>query len=213
MNQDSDLTIPQQSTPALQEYPACSDPPRGVLQGFNDEKTPGLPLQLPLFLEFPKPQKKGIDRVLARLSCMEFPGKGYVEDYLRHQYRRGFKLSTLRGTLTACELFLSFLRNDGKASLEQITRQDIEAFVEHELDRGLTIVTVKTRLAVVYTFLRFLHERGIVEAELLVRKIRLRLPDPLPKAINPDDANRLLSVVEKASRGWIPLAPFVAAVP
>jgi len=195
MNQDSDLNIPQQSSTTLQEYPACFDPPGGVLQGFSDEKIPSLPLQLPLFLEFPKPQKKGIDRVLARLSCMEFPGKGYVEDYLRHQYRRNFKLSTLRGTLTACQLFLSFLSNGGKASLEQITRQDIEAFVEHELDRGLTIVTVKTRLAAVYAFLRFVHERGIVEAELLVRKIRLRLPDPLPKAINPDDVNRLLSVV------------------
>lgn len=196
MNQDSDLRIAEQSTPTLQEHPACSDPPRGVLQRLNDENTPGLLLQLPLFLEFPKPQKKGIDRVLARLSCMEFPGKGYVEDYLRHQYRRNFKLSTLRGTLTACELFLSFLRDDGKASLEQITRQDIEAFVEHELDRGLTIVTVKTRLAAVYAFLRFVHERGIVEAQLLVRKIRLRLPDPLPKAMNPDDVNRLLSVVD-----------------
>jgi len=196
MNQDSDLTIPQQSTPTLQEYPACSDPPGGVLQGFNDEKPPSLPLQLPLFLEFPKPQKKAIDRVLARLSCMELPGKGYVEDYLRHQHRRNFKLNTLRSTLTACQLFLSFLKDGGKASLEQITRQDIEAFVEHELDRGVTIVTVKTRLAAVYAFLRFLHERGIVEAELLVRKIRLRLPDPLPKAINPDDVKELLSVVD-----------------
>jgi integrase/recombinase XerD len=127
---------------------------------------------------------------------MEFPGKGYVEEYLRYQYRRGFKFSTLRGTLTACDLFLSFLRDHGKAGLEQITRQDIEAFVEHELDRGLKILTVQTRLTAVYAFLRFLHERGVVEAELLVRKIKLRLPDPLPKAINPEDVKRLLSVVD-----------------
>jgi integrase/recombinase XerD len=196
MNQDSDPAILQQSSTALQEYPACSDPSRGVRQQFDDEKPLGLPLQLPLFLDFPKPQKKGIDRVLGRLSCMEFPGKGYVEEYLRYQYRRGFKFSTLRGTLTACDLFLSFLREDGKAGLEQITRQDIEAFVEHELDRGLKILTVQTRLTAVYAFLRFLHERGVVEAELLVRKIKLRLPDPLPKAINPEDVKRLLSVVD-----------------
>ena len=196
MNQDSDRAIVQLSSTALQQYPACSDPPRGVVQRLSDGKPPRLALQLPLFLEFPKPPKKAIDRVLGRLSCMELPDKGYVEDYLRYQYRRGFKFSTLRGTLTACELFLSFLGDSGKASLEQITRQDIEAFVEHELDRGLKILTVQTRLTSVYAFLRFLHERGIVEAELLVRKIRLRLPAPLPKAINPDDVKRLLSVVD-----------------
>jgi len=193
MNQDTDPAVFHLSSTALQEYPTCSCPPRGDLQQLDDEKPLGLPLQLPLFLDFPKPKKKGIDRVFGRLSCMEFPGKGYVEDYLRYQYRRGFKFSTLRGTLAACELFLSFLGDDGKASLEQITRQNIEAFVEHELGRDLTITTVQTRLTAVYAFLRFLHERGIVEAELLVRKIRLRLPDPLPKAINPDDVKRLLS--------------------
>jgi len=196
MNQDTDPAVFHLSSTALQEYPTCSCPPRGDLQQLDDEKPLGLPLQLPLFLDFPKPKKKGIDRVFGRLSCMEFPGKGYVEDYLRYQYRRGFKFSTLRGTLAACELFLSFLGDDGKASLEQITRQNIEAFVEHELGRDLTITTVQTRLTAVYAFLRFLYERGIVEAELLVRKIRLRLPDPLPKAINPDDVKRLLSVVD-----------------
>ena len=117
MNQDSDLNSPQQSSPTLQESPACLDPPRGVVRQLNDRTAPSLPLQLPLFLEFPQPPKKSIDRVLARLSRMELPGKGYVEDYLRHQYRRNFKLNTLRSTLTACQLFLSFLKDGGKASL------------------------------------------------------------------------------------------------
>lgn len=196
MNQDIDLNIAQRSSPTLQESPACFDSPRGVVRQVNDRTAPSPPVQLSLFLEFPQPPKKAIDRVLGRLSSMELPGKGYVEDYLRHQYRRGCKLSTLRGTLTACQLFLSFVKDGSKTCLEQITRQDIEAFVEHELDRGVTIVTVRTRLSAVYAFLRFLHERGIVEAELLVRKIRLRLPDPLPKAMNPDHVNKLLSIVD-----------------
>jgi site-specific recombinase XerD len=72
----------------------------------------------------------------------------------------------------------------------------LEAFVEHELDRAIKIVTVKTRLCTVYAFLRFLHDKGIVGADLLVRRIRLRLPDPLPKAISPDDVKKLLSVLD-----------------
>jgi site-specific recombinase XerD len=143
-----------------------------------------------------KPEKKPIDYVLTRLAGMDLPCKSYVEDYLRHQYRRNFKLNTLRSTLAGCELFLSFLKGQGKTELGQVTRQDLEAFVEGELDRGVTIVTVKTRLSTVYAFLRFLHDKGVVGADLLVKRIRLRLPDPLPKAINPDDVRSLLSVLD-----------------
>jgi hypothetical protein len=49
MNQDSDLNIPQQSSPTLQESPACFDPPRGVVRQLNDRTAPSLPLQLPLY--------------------------------------------------------------------------------------------------------------------------------------------------------------------
>ncbi|MHC4215506.1 MAG: tyrosine-type recombinase/integrase [Planctomycetota bacterium] len=127
---------------------------------------------------------------------MEIFEKGYVKDYLRRQYRRNFKVNTLRSTLAGCELFLRFFKNQGKTELGQLSRQDLEAFVEHEIDRGLTIVTVKTRLSVVYAFLRYLNERGVVEAGVLVNKIRLRLPDPLPKAISPEDVRILLTVLD-----------------
>jgi site-specific recombinase XerD len=92
-------------------------------------------------------------------------------------------------------LFLSFTEDLGKRHIEEITREDLEAFVEHEQDRGLRMVSVKTRLSAVYAFLRFWHDKGVVSSELLVRKIRLRLPEPLPRAIDPDDVNRLLAVL------------------
>jgi integrase len=38
---------------------------------------------------------------------------------------------------------------------------------------------------------------GVVDPQVLVKKIRLRLPDVLPKAINPEDVKRLVSVVDK----------------
>jgi integrase/recombinase XerD len=127
---------------------------------------------------------------------MDFPGKDYVRDYLRHLYRCNCKFSTLRGSLTAAQLFLSFVEGCGKSHVEQIGKQEIEAFVEHEQDRGLSIVSVKTRLASIYAFLRYMVDGGIVDPEVLVKKIRLRLPDVLPKAINPEDIRRLVSVVD-----------------
>ena len=196
MNQESDFVIHQDPAPALQDQSNRIIPPKRVCRRYVRTKIPKLTVRLPLSLTPPKPEIKPIDYVLTRLAGMDFPGKLYVEDYLRHQYRRNFKPNTLRSSLTGCELFLSFLKGQGKTQLGQITKQDLEAFVEHELDRGLMIVTVKTRLCVVYAFLRFLHDKGLVEADLLVRRIKLRLPDPLPKAINPDDVRSLLAVLD-----------------
>ena len=65
-----------------------------------------------------------------------------------------------------------------KTDIEEITREDLKAFVKHEQDRGLTMVSVKTRLSAVYALLRFWHDKGVISPELLVRKIRLRLPEP-----------------------------------
>ena len=196
MNQESDVVCHQQPAPFFQDQCSLPSPPKKVVHRYVRTKIPRVTVRLSSPLIPPKPDKKPIDYVLDRLACMDFPGKGYVEEYLRHQYRRNFKLSTMRSTLAGCELFLSFLKAQGKSDLGQITRQDLEAFVEHELDRAIKIVTVKTRLCTVYAFLRFLHDKGIVGADLLVRRIRLRLPDPLPKAISPDDVKKLLSVLD-----------------
>ena len=144
-----------------------------------------------------KSEARPFEAVLCKLSAMDFPGKHYVREYLRHQYRCNCKFSTLRGSLTATRLFLSFVEDCGKSQIEQISKQDIEAFVEHEQDRGLRIVSVKTRLASIYAFLRYMVDSGVVDPQVLVKKIRLRLPDVLPKAINPEDVKQLLSVVDK----------------
>jgi integrase/recombinase XerD len=128
---------------------------------------------------------------------MNFPGKDYVREYLQHQYRRNCKFSTLRGSLTAARLFLSFVEGCGKWQVEQISKRDIEAFVEQEQDRGLSVVSIKTRLASIYAFLRYMVDRGVIDPEVLVKKIRLRAPEVLPKAINSEDVKQLLSVVDK----------------
>lgn len=196
MNQEGSFVSPPETTPAVEGHCGCPAPAKRVVRRFVRTKIPKFTVSLPLSLIPQKPKKKPIDYVLTRLAGMDLPAKAHVEDYLRHQYRRNFKLNTMRSTLAGCELFLSFVKDQGKSELKQITRQDLEGFVEQEIDRGLAIVTVKTRLCAVYAFLRFLHERNIVGAELLVKRIRLRLPAPLPKAINPDDVRTLLSVLD-----------------
>ena len=71
-----------------------------------------------------------------------------------------------------------------------------KAFIEQEQDRGIKITTIRTRLVNVLAFLRYLVEEGIVSAELFSRRIRLQLPERLPRAMDPDDLRKLLSVID-----------------
>jgi len=180
-----------------QGYCSLISPPERVARRHVSATVPSLSIEERSSEGVPKPEVKpnAIERVLARLWVLDFPAKDYVEDYLRHLHRRNCKYTTLSSRLTSLKLFLSFIEDVGKSHIEEIIRQDLEGFVEHEQDRGLTMVSVKTRLCAVYAFLRFWHDKGVVSSELLVRKIRLRLPEPLPRAIDPDDVNRLLAVI------------------
>ena len=144
----------------------------------------------------PTQRQQVLKRLLENISAHDLVGKPFVEQYLRDQYRRNCRPNTLRLAATSLTLFLSFLCQLGKTHLEQMQRQDIEAFVEHEQDRGLKPNSVRTRLCAVYAFVRFLIENKIVGYELMERTIRLKLPDLLPRAMDPQDLSRLLCVMD-----------------
>ena len=120
----------------------------------------------------------------------------YAEEYLRDQYRRGCRPNTMRSSSKGIELFLNFLTQAGKMSLDQIVREDLYGFIEREQDRGLKPRTVDTRLKAVKAFLRFLIDQELVHHRLLSRRITVKVPESLPRAIDPDDVGKLLSVIK-----------------
>ena len=138
-----------------------------------------------------------LERILGDISRRDLPLKEYFSEYMRQKYRRNCKPNTLRQAAGSLIQFLSFYRDTGKQHLKQMTREDIEAFIEALQDRGLTPDTVRTRLCGVYAFVRFLIEKKAVSYELLERRIKLKLPDRLPRAIDPWDLRQLLSVIDK----------------
>ena len=142
-------------------------------------------------------RKQVLDRILDKISEQDLLGKSYVEQYLRHKYRRNCKSNTLRQAAISLEQFLSFFAESGNTVLEQLSREDIEAFVEALQDRGLKPTTVNTRLRGVYAFVRYLilEYRGF-DWELMERKIKLKLPDQLPRAIDAQHLDQLLSVID-----------------
>ena len=138
-----------------------------------------------------------IDRILQKISKMELPEREHFESYMRHKWRMNHKPSTLLNSFHAVSSFLTFYRGLGKSQLRDIMRDDIEAFIEHEQDRGLKVTTARTRLNSLWAFLRFLIEQDIINEHILKRKIKLKVPDFLPRAIAPGDVRKLLGAIKE----------------
>jgi site-specific recombinase XerD len=138
-----------------------------------------------------------IAKCLKQLVKKGLFGRPYVQDYLYDQKRRNCRPSTIRHNFSALMVFLSYLKERGKSSLEAITRDDLSSFIEHEQDRGRQPNTVSTRLRLIYAFVRYLVDREVVHPDVLKRKLRVKVPEALPRAMNPEDVRQLLAVIEK----------------
>jgi site-specific recombinase XerD len=140
-------------------------------------------------------RRRGLERILNHLSKKELSGKRYLDEYLRDQYRRNLRVNTLRNSCREIVSFLEFVKDRGRDHIEKIMREDLEAWIEHEQDRGIKTCTVDMRLRLLKAFLRFLIDREILRAEVLSKRLSVKVPDALPRAMDPDDVNRLLSVI------------------
>jgi site-specific recombinase XerD len=85
----------------------------------------------------------------------------------------------------------------GKDGVEGISRQDIEAFIEYEQDRGMKPLTVHGRLRTVKAFMGQLIEKEVVAPEVVSRRMTIKVPDALPRAMDGDDVRRLLGFLDR----------------
>ena len=138
-----------------------------------------------------------IEKALKKISDRGLSGREHVEQYLRSLYRRNCRPNTFRGNITAVTHWLVFLKEHRGTCLEAVTREDLSALIEHWQDRGLAPVSVSTWLRTLYAFSGFLVERDVIGPDLVKRKMRIKVPESLPRAIDPDDVKKLLSVIRK----------------
>jgi integrase/recombinase XerD len=138
-----------------------------------------------------------IEKCLKQLVEKGLFARPHVQEYLYDLKRRNCRPSTIRSNFTTLMVFLSYLKERGRTSLETITRDDVSSFIEHEQDRGLQPNTVSTRLRLLYAFLRYLVDREVAHPDLLKRKLRVKVPEALPRALDPEEVQDLLSVIEK----------------
>jgi integrase/recombinase XerD len=148
--------------------------------------------------ESPAPDELSlIDKCLKQWAAKALTGGPYIRDYLHDQKRRNCRTTTIRHNVVTLMIFHTYLKEKGRTSLETITREDVSSFIEYEQDRGMQPNTVSTRLRLIYAFLRYLVDREVVHPDLLKRKLRVKVPEALPRAMDPEDVQQLLAVIEK----------------
>jgi len=137
-----------------------------------------------------------LNRGIQRLREGDLPATHHAEWYLHHKYRLNLRAGTLRGSISFLVSFLKFLRIHGTPHLEVLAREDLEAFIEHLQDLGLQPSTVSSRVKQLKAFIRFLIEEGILQPQVLSRRLMIKVPESLPRAIPPKDLRRVLVVID-----------------
>lgn len=173
---------------ALQTVTACE-----AYIGSFEEQEAAAPQQPPDPQEV---RRHRLEKILSQISGLHLPGQEQMAEYVRDQYRRTCQYNTMRNTFIGLSLFLQFFAARGKERLQQLSREDLAAWVEHEQDRGLKPGTVKMRLHVVQAFARFLMDQELIDPTVLLKPLRVKIPEVLPRAMDAEDVRRLLEVLE-----------------
>jgi hypothetical protein len=142
---------------------------------------------------FKNPQ---IEKYLNRYADKGLPGFFYVTGYLYDQHRRNCSPNTIRSSSTAIFLFLSHLQRLGREHIEAVTREDVGSFIEYQQDCGLKPSSVYGRTKSIYAFLFYLVESDIIHPDVVKKRLYVKVPEALPRAIDPVDVRRLLSVIK-----------------
>jgi integrase/recombinase XerD len=147
------------------------------------------------WLLYHEQRRAALDVTLRKLCGLDLPGKEHVDAYLHDQYRRHLSPNTLKNSFTVIRDFLELVKEGGKCGLDELSRGDIEGYIEHEQDRGVKPSTIDMRVRGLRAFFRFLIDRGALCPEMLLKRVKIKVPEALPRAMDPDDVKKLIRVV------------------
>ncbi len=145
----------------------------------------------------PSKRRRALNKAIDKLEASNLPGFEYVISYIYDKYHRNHSISSISQTGQTLQAFLSFIGASGRGNLVAIHRKDIAAYLEHEQDRGLKLNSLRNHLHTVYAFLNYLVDNDVLPAEILLKKIRIKLPEVLPRAIPMEDLQKLLQSINK----------------
>ncbi len=154
-----------------------------------------LPSAGALYVYRPSKRRRVLNRAVDKLESSSLPGYEYVIAHLYDKYRRNLTISTIGQTGQTLSGFLTFLQESGRSGIEGISRKNIADYIDHEQEKGLKINSVRNHLQTVYAFIQYLIDKDILPLELLRKKVRVKLPEVLPRAIPTEDLREILAVI------------------
>ena len=138
---------------------------------------------------------QSVQQIFRRVERKQFPAKEHFLRFLYQKYQRNCKFKTLSNYCATVTAFLCFLEQSDKRQIDLLDKQDLEAFIEHEQDRGLKPASLRLRVVCIRSFFQYLLEAEKIGPQVLRRKIQIKLPKALPRAMDPVDVKRLLAAV------------------
>ncbi len=139
-------------------------------------------------------------RYWAQVSCSRLiesglPGADLAAEYVYGKYIRDLSTSIIKDTSRVILYFLHFLERE-KTNIYTLARQDISKFVDNEQGHGQKTRSVVNYLRILYAFIRYLVDQDVLADTIMERKIRIKLPEALPRATTREDQQRLLDAVD-----------------
>jgi len=110
--------------------------------------------------------------------------------------RRNRRIGTILMYYNAIKRLMLFLKPLNIKRIEMVRRDDLGAFIEFLQDSHLKPSTINSYLTNLYVVFGFLIEQNVINPDLMRHKFRLRMPDELPKAIDPNDIRQLISAID-----------------
>jgi len=89
------------------------------------------------------------------------------------------------------------------ASLSLPGKEEVSAYLRDQNRRGLQPNTTRGTLITIEGFLSFLSSRGrtdlaqLVREDVISKRLRIKVPDALPRAMDPEDIDKLLRVLDR----------------
>lgn len=138
-------------------------------------------------------------RYWAQLSCSRFtesglPGADLAAQHVYDKYIKDLSTSTIKNSSRVILYFLNFLKRE-ETNIFSLTHHDMGKFVEYEQERGQKTQSVVNYLRILYAFITCLVEQDILPDTIMDRKIRIKLPEALPRFIAAEDLQCLLGAI------------------
>lgn len=129
---------------------------------------------------------------------MQWAMIGHISEFFWSLVRRNLSIGSITQYFHGLNRFFLFLKSLDINQLESVEREHLGAFIEYLQDDNLMSSSINGYLRSLYAIFGFLAEKEVISTDIIKNKFRLKMPDVLPKAIDPDEIKLFLSVVNTA---------------